>query len=87
MSDEKITPEERGRITRIRQMPRISSDSADEMTPGVMVEYSWEEAERMGAIEETAMSEEDAWEANADLADDDDGTAIVQGGQTVSGSQ
>lgn len=69
------------KITRHRQMPVISQNPADELTPGVMVEYSREEAARLGAFEEDAMSEADAWEANFDLEAED--TAIVAGGSFI----
>lgn len=47
--------------------PRISTNINDFFTPGVVVEVSPEEAEEMGCFEETAISEEDAIEANYDL--------------------
>jgi len=47
--------------------PRISTNLNDFFTPGVVVEVSPEEAEEMGCFEETAISEEDAIEANYDL--------------------
>ena len=66
----------------MRVDPVISRAQADAGTPGVQVEYTAEEAARNGAFEETALSEEEAWAANADLAaDDPDGTAI--GGKRV----
>ena len=46
----------------------LSDDFGDLMTPGVVVEMDAGEAESLGAFEETALSEDDAWEANADLA-------------------
>ena len=46
----------------------LSDDYRDLMTPGVVVELDAGEAESLGAFEETALSEADAWEANADLA-------------------
>ena len=46
----------------------LSDDIGDAMTPGVVVEVDAGEAESLGAFEETALSEADAWEANADLA-------------------
>ncbi|MFC7208874.1 hypothetical protein ACFQOZ_21270 [Comamonas endophytica] len=68
----------------IRVDPVISRSQADAGLPGVQVEYTAEEAERNGAFEETALSEADAWEANADLAaDDPQGTAILVGGKRV----
>ena len=46
----------------------LSDDIGDLTTPGVVVELDADEAESLGAFEETALSEADAWEANADLA-------------------
>lgn len=48
-------------------MPIISRDLGDLMRPGVMVEIDRADIERLGLIEETALSEEDAWESNADV--------------------
>lgn len=45
----------------------LSNNLDDALTPGVMVEVDPAEAEALGAFEETALSEQDAWEANADL--------------------
>lgn len=64
--------------------PLLSTRLADLTTPGVAVELSPDEADAFGAFAETALSEADAWEANADLplahgADDeapDDGEVI-----------
>ena len=50
----------------------LSDDPADMMVPGVMVEVDAAEAERLGAFEETALTEAEAWEANADLGDEAD---------------
>lgn len=47
--------------------PIHSSNINDAETPGVVVDLDQETAEREGAFEETALSEEEAWEANADL--------------------
>ena len=47
--------------------PIISEQLTDLATPGVMVELDPDEAEALGAFEETALSEADAWEANADI--------------------
>jgi hypothetical protein len=44
----------------------LSDNMADFMTPGVVIVVDAEEAESLGAFEETALSEEDAWEANFD---------------------
>ena len=45
----------------------LSNDFADLMVPGVVVEVDASEAESLGAFEETALSEADAWDANTDL--------------------
>ena len=50
--------------------PKISRDMSDAMLPGVAVEMSEHEAERFGAFEETAISPEDADDANLDLVED-----------------
>jgi len=62
--------------------PVVSRDEADLDVPGVQVEQTADEAERNGAFFESAMTEADAWESNADLADPHR-TAIVVGGQKV----
>jgi hypothetical protein len=45
----------------------LSDDLADLLVPGVVVELDAHEAENLGAFEETALTEADAWDANADL--------------------
>jgi hypothetical protein len=45
----------------------ISSSVADLLVPGVVVEVDAAEAESLGAFEETALTEAEAWDANADL--------------------
>lgn len=47
--------------------PLISEHLTDLDTPGVMVELDPDEAEALGVFEESALSEADAWEANADI--------------------
>jgi hypothetical protein len=49
--------------------PVISSNLEDLDTPGVMVEVDPEEADLLGAFEETALSEEDAWLSNIEGED------------------
>ena len=49
--------------------PLVSQTLDDALVPGVMVELDAAAAEAAGAFEETALSEADAWEANADLID------------------
>ncbi len=48
----------------------LSDDIGDLTTPGVVVELDAGEAESLGAFEETALSEADAWQANADLMEE-----------------
>jgi hypothetical protein len=50
----------------IVQMPIYSQNLDDLDTPGVIVVVDPEEAQSLGAFEETALSEEDAWESNFD---------------------
>jgi len=45
----------------------LSDDLADLLVPGVVVELDAHEAETLGAFEETALTEADAWDANTDL--------------------
>jgi hypothetical protein len=45
----------------------LSNSFADLLVPGVMIEVDAGEAESFGAFEETALTEADAWDANADL--------------------
>lgn len=63
----------------------VSRHSEDSATPGVQVEHTADEAERNGAFEETALSEHDAWESNAQTlaANDPNGSAIMISGRTV----
>ena len=56
--------------------PVVSKSQDDAQTPGVQVEHTADQAEENGAFKETAMSEAGAWESNADIAADDEGTAI-----------
>lgn len=63
----------------------VSQSPADADVPGVQVEYTAEEADQFGAFEETALSEQDAWESNAQL--DPNSTAIVIGGLPVGATQ
>jgi hypothetical protein len=49
----------------------LSDDIADLLVPGVMVEVDAAEAESLGAFEETALTEAEAWDANADLQTDE----------------
>jgi hypothetical protein len=45
----------------------LSNALTDLMLPGVVVELDAAAAEALGAFEETALTEAEAWEANADL--------------------
>lgn len=45
----------------------ISTSPDDLLIPGVVVELHAREADDLGAFEETALTEAEAWEANADL--------------------
>lgn len=54
---------------RIQQDTILSTSLSDFGTPGVVVEVDPDEAEALGAFEETALTEADAWESNADLGD------------------
>jgi hypothetical protein len=45
----------------------LSDDLADFLLPGAVVELDAAAAEGLGAFEETALTEAEAWEANADL--------------------
>jgi molecular chaperone DnaK (HSP70) len=45
----------------IRQEPIITDNMAEFLTPGVIVEVDPDEAEALGAFQETALSEEDDW--------------------------
>jgi hypothetical protein len=51
----------------------LSDDIADLMVPGVVVEVDAADAESLGAFEETALTEAEAWDANADLETDEAG--------------
>ena len=49
----------------------ISTNLDDLLVPGVVVELDAREAEDLGAFEETALTEAEAWEANVDLDADE----------------
>jgi hypothetical protein len=53
--------------------PLLSDDVTDLLVPGVVVEVDAAEAESLGAFEETALTEAEAWNANADLETDEAG--------------
>ncbi|MCT2388874.1 hypothetical protein [Erwinia pyrifoliae] len=50
-------------------IPMLTSNSEELMTPGVMIDVAPDDADQMGAFIETAVSEDEAWEANSDLID------------------
>lgn len=50
-----------------RRDPVLSRDVGDVTFPGVVVEVVADEAASLGAFTESALSEDDAWESNADL--------------------
>ncbi|WP_264715004.1 hypothetical protein [Limobrevibacterium gyesilva] len=45
----------------------LSDSLTDLLVAGVVVELDASEAEALGAFEETALGEADAWDANADI--------------------
>jgi len=45
----------------------LSTSPDDLLIPGVVVELDAHEADALGAFEENALGEAEAWEANADL--------------------
>jgi hypothetical protein len=51
----------------------LSNRLADLLVPGVVVELDAGAAEALGAFEETALTEAEAWDANADLGRDEAG--------------
>ena len=64
----------RSQAVSVAPMPpdAVLSDSiADMLVAGVVVELDAGEAEALGAFEETAVTEADAWDANADLEPDE----------------
>ena len=68
------TSHRRGKLMPAMSMPAdavLSDSTADLLVPGVVVELDTAEADALGAFEETALSETDAWEANADLESDE----------------
>lgn len=46
--------------------PVFSPALDDVMTPGVIVEVDPDDAEEMGAFQEDALTEAEAWESNSD---------------------
>jgi hypothetical protein len=65
-------PDNDNAISGPRNGPAVISGSfADLLMPGVIVEVDPAEAEDLGAFQETALTEAEAWEANADLEPSD----------------
>jgi len=58
-----VPPIASDKITRVESMPFVSRDLGDFGLPGVWVEVDPDEAEQMGAFEETALSAADVQEA------------------------
>jgi hypothetical protein len=55
-------------MTTIQHRDEITSRSmADFDAPGIVVELDPDEADQLGAFEETALTEEEAWAANMDV--------------------
>jgi len=51
----------------------VCSESYDDLSlPGVVVELDAAAAEELGAFEETALTEAEAWESNRDLPEGDE---------------
>jgi hypothetical protein len=50
----------------IQTAPLVTRDLDDMLVPGVMVEVTVDEAERIGLIEEPAVTAAEAWDANGD---------------------
>lgn len=57
-------------MTPPKHPPIITTDLNQLETPGVVVEVDPETAADLGAFEDTAVTEDEAWEANADLGAD-----------------
>ncbi len=57
----------------INRPPLLSNDEADLALSGVQVVYDPEDAAAAGAFVEDALSEADAWDANADNEADGEG--------------
>lgn len=66
-----INDDERAKagLNEAEKMDVLTQKMIDVMNPGVVVELDPDEAELLGAFREDAMSEQDAWESNVDLAD------------------
>lgn len=51
----------------LRHSPIVSTDYADLQTPGLVIELQPDEADELGAFLEDALTQADAWDANADV--------------------
>ena len=56
-----------GSTTQPPRAPVLSTDFDATTVPGVFVTVDPDEAANLGAFEETALTEADAWDSNADL--------------------
>jgi hypothetical protein len=56
----------RGGPQRRRTNPVMSESLDDFLIPGVVIELDPDEADRLGAFEENALTADDAWGANLD---------------------
>jgi hypothetical protein len=56
----------RGSPERRRIAPVMSESLDDFLIPGVVIELDPDEADRLGAFEENALTPDDAWGANLD---------------------
>lgn len=74
--EEAMSTKEENQALAQRVDPVVSKSQEDTQTPGVQVEHTAEQAEANGAFKETAMSEADAWESNADIEADEDATGV-----------
>lgn len=63
--------------------PLVSQSLQDAETPGVQVQYTAAQAAANGAFQETALSEADAWQSNAEIAQVAHATAILVSGKNV----
>jgi hypothetical protein len=57
-------------ISQQRRDPIVSRSLDDFLVAGAVIEFDPDEAEALGAFEETALDEATAWEANEETPDD-----------------
>ena len=57
-------------VSQQKRDPIISHSLADFLVSGAVIELTPEEAEALGACEETALDEATAWEANEEVSED-----------------